>query len=379
MNTMRSAPLSGRLYRTYQTVIAQIVPWALASYVCLRIWLDPDFISIDYRPYLQIFDFIEQLSFTELFENAAQGLPNPYILLNNFTTIEIGFAVIIKSLSLLGFLNYQIFAILSALSIFIHQYTLANISNFRASSFLTFIYTAVLFETNAIRAGLASSLILYILYIGLIKKRRYALFLIPICFLIHVQSAAWFAVAVAAFACIKVSSDNIVLRAALLLILVSSATSAELLFNIISPQKFDSYAGIVLKSSGWTPLNAFATLICLTSFWLIISWRPNPEDDRIWKYWICAFAVFFQSTIFLIYNTTFGAVGQRVWQFSFVMFLAANLMCVNHMKKSLPPGFKYIHYSVIVLLFLLCYNILFRYPLSNIFYPFTPSISYDVV
>jgi hypothetical protein len=378
MKTTRSINLTGKLKRNRSTALASLLPLGLASFVCLRIWLDPDFVSMDYRPYLQVFEFIAQSSFSELIDNATANLPTPYILVNGSTTIELGFAAIVKILSVLGFLNHQIFSIIASFSILIHQYVLTKINKFSLINLFTFIYTTVLLETNAIRAGLSASLLLYLLYIGLIQRRQSALFFLPACFLIHVQSAAWVTAALAAFVCIKMAAENIVLRATLLLILIFSVTSVQFLFNLISPDKFDAYSGIVLKSSGWTPLNAFATVICVTSFWIVISWRPNPEDDQIWKYWICAFTTFFQSTIFLIYNTTFGAVGQRIWQFSFVVFLAVTSMCIRNIRQSLPPGFKYVQYSLALLLLLLCYNILFRYPLSNVFHPLTPSIGYEI-
>lgn len=367
--------MARKLNRARPDALSAILPLGLASYVCLRIWLDPDFVSMDYSPYLQIFNFISQSNLKELIDNALGNLPRPYILVNGYTNIEIGFGIIIKILSNIGLLNYQIFAIIAGSSVLIHQYVLYKLNSVSIIKILTFIYSAILLETNAIRAALSLSLLLYFLYIALIKRRLSVLFLVPICFLIHFQSAVWVVAALAAFACVKISSGNVVLRAALLLILVFSATLADSAFNVIFPDKFDSYSGIILNSSGWTPLNAFAAMICATSFWIVISWNPSPESDLFWKYWISGFAVFFQATVFLVYNTTFGAVGQRIWQFAFIIFLVTTSMCVNKLKYNLPPGFKYVQHSMTVLLFLLCYNVLFRYPLSNIFYPLTPSVS----
>lgn len=364
--------------KNYSAKSLYILPILLGAFLSARTSLDPNFVSMDYSAYISLFRDISKSSHGDLIDNLYANLPTPYILVSGVTTIEYGFALIVKQISQLGFEDYQIFSIIAGFSAFLHQLTLQRIGQTVILSVLTFIYSSTLLETNAIRAGLSISILLYLLYKGLVQDKKWAMILTPACIFLHVQSGIWMISVFASYTCIKLFWDNIVYRAASLISLVLLASPAGLLFDYIFPNKFESYSGIVLNSAGWTPLNSLAMAICVSSFFIIISWNPKAEHLKIWKYWICAFTSFFQSSVFLVYNTDFGAIGQRIWQFSFLMFIAASAMIVAILKENLPHGFRYIRYATSILLLLLCVNVVFRYPLSNIFYPFAPPVRFDV-
>ncbi|MCY1438313.1 hypothetical protein D9M71_545070 [compost metagenome] len=71
----------------------------------------------------------------------------------------------------------------------------------------------------------------------------------------------------------------------------------------------------------------------------------------------------------LVFATSLGAIGDRLWQFSFVVF------SIFMLRASIRDDFRYILYLLLLLCLLISnINILIRYPLSNFLYPLVPYI-----
>ena len=75
------------------------------------------------------------------------------------------------------------------------------------------------------------------------------------------------------------------------------------------------------------------------------------------------------SLLFYILLTNVAVIGDRSWQFAFMILLPMLFIKWEARRKLLIPLFL-----SFILVFISSVNVLYRYPLSNFFTPFFPSI-----
>lgn len=346
--------------------------FALLILLCLSVFFRyffalPPF-SFDYQGYVLIIETLGRLDFSQILDS---NLIFPYTIAAGVVPVEVGFTLLVKLFSLSGFRPETIYAILASISVALRLYVMRSL---KVPLFFIIILNLIfitIFESNALRLGLASSFLLFGLYQLRILRNFRGLLLISASFLFHLQ-VAFFAVPFVFF----YLTARWLLASKIRLLMVAFFVSGISLFlvqfmSLLSNDKIQEY--VERGASG----SAGITLTSLIGFLLFIligfSFRNKELFTSHGKFFAVVFASCVPSLVLLITLTDIAVIGDRAWQLAFLVictFFFLNWVSVSRRKILLL--FLYL------LTFVIFVNVLFRYPLSNFFSPPFPEISHDI-
>lgn len=344
---------------------------AILFFVLLRlVYVDND-VSFDRVFYLEFIKEVSELSLHDFYARLVLGFP--YFGWADFGAFESGFAVISYFFSMI-MSPALAWAAMGGISLAIKLLilALADVKIFKIYSAL--IFSLILFETNALRAGMAVSMIMLGIFL-LSGKRFYSLLFFLFSCLLHLSSFAiviliffgsfihkskyiglYISCAVAGSAVLAVS-----------LPLVSDLVGGKLHEYYIQSTQYNWYTG----ASG---LN-FSSVICLIFFikfaWVVneINFYKNTAAQRKMAIIGCLISGVCASII--LFSGPFAIVGDRIWQMAFIPLLLLELQ-IGHVKNVFyrvinQVGFAFIGIYVFI-------NLLIRYPQSNFFAPLLPAV-----
>lgn len=337
--------------------------------------------SYDYSAYYYYNRVIGNLDLRFINQSLSYNLPLPYVNIPPQATFEYGYVLLVISLSYLGFSVTSIYTIMGTASIISRAIIFDKIKTGFLFNLLFSISYITLFEANAIRVGLANSIALLSFLLIYRNHYFYAAILYSCAILMHVQSLIFAITFFSGLIVYYISLRRPKFR--IILFLIGLMTTYFLIPIAYIPlgTKADDY---LLKTSGATGLNIISSLsLFLTLFSFIFTPKlESISNKNSLIIWSSSLFVFAQSTIFLIFGGSFADIGVRIWQFSFIFFAVSTVALKNEAEMG-SIQYKYLYYILSIINIIAAaqvVNVIFRYPLSNFFYPILPynDISYIV-
>lgn len=337
-------------------------------FVFIRYYLASPPFSFDYQVYVVIIETLGKLEFNQIFES---NLIFPYTIAAGIVPVEVGFSLLVKLISLTGFSTETIYAILASISVALRLYVMRKL---KVPLFFILVLNAVfitIFESNALRLGIASSLLLYGLYQLSILRNGVGLFLISTSLLFHLQ-VAFFAVPFVLFYLAAPWLLNSRLRL-LMVAFLSSGISIFLIqfITLLSNEKIQEYAE--RGASGSAGISLTSVIGFLLFLLIAFSFRRKELIASHGRFFAVVFSSSIPSLVLLIALTDIAVIGDRAWQLAFLVictFFFSSWVSVSRRRVLLL-----FLYSLSFVVFV---NVLFRYPLSNFFSPPFPEISHDI-
>lgn len=352
-----------------------IVLFSIVSFSNARI----DF-SYDYSVYLYYHNQIYLLDLTYLNRSVASFLPMPYVFIPPSAIFEYGYSLLAMALGYVGLSAAGTFTAIATASIAIRAFVIDRV---QASSIFNVLISAcyiTLFEANAVRVGIASSFVLVALLLFVNQKYLLSLLVAALSFLLHVQALIYVVTFVIGMAIYLFSSGRPYVR----ILFVAAGLAATMIIvpaiDIPYGTKVDDY---LLRTSGATGFNviSISSLVAMAVSTLAIPIVTREARGIYSAAWIASLFAFSQATVFLIFGGAFADIGVRLWQFAFLVFAVTTVLLSSkiNLRDKAARMFFYSLYSVYFCALVQSINVLFRYPLSNFFYPFLPYRVIDYV
>lgn len=341
-----------------------IFVWLLSFFIFFNAKLD---FSYDYTHYLTYFEVLSNLSFDELLKNMTDKFP--YVYLPPSGLFEIGFASLAWFMMALFGKASVSYAVIGSTSITVRIWLLRKMGVRWGWIILTNIYSITLFEANAIRLGCAFTLFLFGVMLALQRRPVVQIcifFLLASLFHLQILFEIFFFM-LAFFGQRQLLGSKLRLIISVILIVAFGASSVGI-FEQFGLSKLEDYAGVFSKSGGINVVSLLGILIWLSICWHFIlmskstySVNISQPDSRVWM------AIVFAgmpSLILYVFVTNMGAIGDRFWQIAFMSLVSISFAGVWRGRIR-----RYQVLLLLALVFVATVNVIFRYPLSNFFYP----------
>lgn len=362
-----AASYISRLKRVDYVLVALI---GLVSYFVFTS-ADKNF-SYDYNAYIYYFNELTYLNFSELMLNALDQLPYPYVSLPPSGLFEIGFASLAWFTITLSGSASMTYAVIGATSIAVRTWLLRRMGVHWGWLLLINVFCITLFEANALRLGCAFTL--FLLGVSLVLQRRSAL-VVSIVFLFaclfHLQIAVevfFFLLVFYGYKLLLCSQTRLFM---LIVLFVAFGAFAVLIIEQFGPSKLDVHVGQISESGGINIASSLGILIWASIFFHIFWIQKSTYLAKISKLdsrvWIAVVLAGVPALILYAFITNIGAIGERFWQVAFMSLASISFAGVWRQRIH-----RYQALLVCALLMAVAVNVLFRYPLSNFFYPLVP-------
>lgn len=341
--------------------------------VSLIIFLNAtDSFSYDHIHYIRYFNELKNVGLRDLLTSTLELLPYPYIFIPPGGLFEFGFGFTAWALMLVFQDALVAYAVIGAISISIRVWVLRSIGVTWLWVIVLNIYAITLFEANAIRLGCAFTLLLLGLrFILLGKKMVLTFFFFLAAILFHLQTILFVILFSLVFYGYKLfaSSQG---RLAVLIFLMSLIIF--LVFNILSDLGISKLEDYVEKNSAATGVTSISVLGLLVMVFAIgkffVAKKRNYYALTVelrTKVWLATIVAAVPALLLLFLATSAGALGDRLWQLSFAMI--SSLIFSNYGRNK---NNRWAGVSLIFLMGVSVVNVIYRYPLSNFFYPLFP-------
>lgn len=339
------------------------IPWS--TLVCLRLLFITEPFSFDYSAYLLILEDIGNLSFYELLND---NLVFPYVVTIGFTPIEFGFALLVKSISLLGFQPSVTFALIAAVSVGLRLYTMKSLGVPTLWILWLNVFAITLLEANALRLGVASSLLLFALRQLLWSRIVSGFIVIALALTVHLQTALFIAPFLLIYPFSNWMGRSRTFSILVLFGVVAATMISFQLIELIENEKVQEYAERGASGSAGLSVTSILALI----FFTVVAFLRKGNTDRFYNsdFYSLIVTACVPSLLALLFLTNVAVIGDRAWQLAFM------ILSTFFFSQWTTPSSKRISFAILIILSLVMQiNILIRYPLSNFFSPIFPSIS----
>jgi hypothetical protein len=340
----------------------------MALSFCAALWIYSKFIgadytfSYDYQAYLKIFSRISEFSAFNLF---VRNFSFPYVSVPGIVTIEFGFAALIKFLSSLGATPEMGVASVASFSLALRVWVMRSLGVPLIWVLLTNMYAVTLLEANALRFGLAASILL----LGLRNLYLRHLISAAIAFFsavfIHIQVLFFIVPFIVfymfSFAINKSKSGFIAAIAAICIFEVIAVRFIPMINN----EKIQDYVALGSSSSAGLTLTSFTAIVVFVIISRFLRHGANRSREENFFSVIISSAV--PSLILLVALTEISVIGDRTWQLAFIVIVSFFfIQWCDEIGKKLPSA------GLFCLVMISVYNVVFQYRLSNVFSPPLP-------
>lgn len=331
----------------------------------LRLLNADDSLSYDYAAYIYYFDVLSDTDFSEIISNAKDLFP--YVVLSGVPIFEIGYVLVAKSVLWIAGSSSVAYAAIAAYSSGMRVYLLRRLGCSWPWIVVLQLYSVTLFEANAMRLGLAVTLVIAGLYKLSHERRTYGIGLMLVSIFVHLQSGLFVVPFFAAWIMRRKLERSRGTTAALLALMFATLALVLASGILTSHEKLGDYADKESGSAGFTVTSILAIIFALYSlFWKAPLRMGHKQASLIWT---AALVAMVPSLMIFVAVTSIAALGDRAWQFAFVMIAA-----LVHTDWSARPK----HTIAVVLLWLIAItsvvNVTIRYPLSNVFDFILPTV-----
>lgn len=326
----------------------------------LRLLFAEEDFSYDYAAYIYYFELLSDYSFVDVMERVADLFP--YVLLPRAPVFEFGFVLVAKAIQQIVVTPAATYAALGAISLGCRAYVMRKLGCSWPWIVLSQLYAVTLLEANAIRVGMAATMVLYGLYYLIAGRIRLGWAILFLSFAIHLQAVLF----VIPFAAVWPLRKKLEKSRATSLALVG--VMAFMIIGIMSTgllaghEKLSDYTVKESSSGGLTITSVLAALFLVYALFL----QPNrgvvshEADSRLMWMSVCMAIV--PSVVLYTAVTSIAVIGDRAWQFSYVILVS--LVYTNWISKKSKAKAASLMATIAILSSI---NVTLRYPLSNLF------------
>ena len=355
--TQGSIGSSSSIYDWVAAIIISVISYSILDNA-------RDDFSYDYGNYISYFDRLSIYTFDDIASSLEAFFPYPYIFVPPAGFFEVGFATLSWSILTAGASSAQTFSLIATGSIFLRIIYLRRLNlNWTVIALLT-IYTVTLFEANAIRLGCALTTTLAALTHLQKQKPIPALGLFMLAASFHLQTLAF---SIPYFFCwffIITAKDSRLIRQVILAITAGFSIIGTISLRLVDAGKIGEYADQVSGAGGINTISIIGACTIIIGTVIFLQARNGRSNFAIWS---AALIAAIPSISILIIATDMGAIGDRLWQFSFAMLVAVSGLLFDKPTRHWPYKF-----ALLLCLAFSVFSITIRYPLSNFFFPLTP-------
>lgn len=362
---MRVRPYGSRRWAVSKSsLIIFLITVIYATFVYVRLYAAQLPFSFDYGVYLTIIDSLKELTFQEMMTEAFSF---PYVVKDGIVPIEFGFSILLKYLTSLGLDAEIVFALIAAGSVALRVYTMEALGVPRPWILVLNIFAVTLLESNALRLGVASSVLLYGLYRLYISKKVSGGVALAVSTTFHMQVVIF----ILPFILFYVFLDWIS-RSRLRIFFTLAVSSIGVLLSLqfiplIQNEKIAEY--VSRGASGSAGISVVSMLSALFLFSAAMTIRREALKERNSKFWVSILSASLPALILLLFLTNIAVVGDRAWQLAYLIVATFFLSKFRSRDRT-----QFSYYVLIGLTFVMLTNVLVRYPLSDFFAPPFPSI-----
>lgn len=336
-----------------------------------------DDFSYDYRHYIKYFEDLGGIELSDLIDGIYNSFPIPYVMIPPTGSFELGFGLLVWLLMQIFGKASLVYAIIGSISIAVRFWVLRKMGLGWGWLIIVNVYAITLFESNAIRLGCAITLFLYGL---LLICQRNSIFYIGGIFVLACLFHFQLLFQIFFFLLIYLSIELIVkskisLIGYILVILIGTLLVREFQESF-GFGKYVDYIGVTALAGGFNVVTSLALMV--VGMFLV---RMFPElknscesriNDREVKVWFAASMVIIPALVVYILLNNMGAVGDRVWQMAFIIFASIAFAKISKQRNN-----RIEIISLFLLILVATINVIYRYPLSNFFYPLSPYVEID--
>jgi hypothetical protein len=328
--------------------------------LAFRLMFAEEDFSYDYSAYIYYFDLLSDYSFLDVLQHVGELFP--YVVLPRAPIFEFGFVLIAKAVQAIVFTSTATYSAIAGLSVGARTYVMRKLGCSWLWILLSQLYVVTLLEANAIRVGVAVTVVLYGLYYLLSGRKRLGWTILFLSLAVHLQSVLF----VFPFAAIWPFRKKLERSRALLLALV--ACMAVMIIGVMSTgllaghEKLSDYTAKESSSGGLTIISISAAVFLACALFLRPDRKVLRHDPDSRLMWMASSVAIVPSVVLYTAVTSIAAIGDRSWQFSFVIFAAlVQTNWISRNKKVLAGA------VLATLAMVAAVNVLLRYPLSNLF------------
>lgn len=343
-------------------LVTFLAVWSSVILVFLRLLYAELPFSYDYPAYLNILASLTDLTFAEII---GSNLLFPYTVAIGVVPVEFGFALFVKIVSLLGYGSVVNYALIASLSVGIRLYAMLSLRVPLLWSLWLNIIAITLLEANALRLGLATSILLLGLSQFYHRRHHRGVIFLIVAQSLHLQLLFFvLPVVLFLFASNWMSRSRLRLTFTIFCSAISAVVGSNLIY-IVTNQKVAHYlskggsdsAGLSLTSV----LAVFLVAICL------IAYQRGPTHLMDRRYFAIALSASVPSIVLLIILTNVAVIGDRAWQLAAIVL--SSFFFLDWCGKQSKQGPRYV---LMLITTLMMFNVVIRYPLSNFFSPLLP-------
>jgi hypothetical protein len=358
----------GRLTFSVQGLKIFVFTILIFLFVFFRFFLAHPPFSYDYNAYIFIFDTLDDLSFSEI---VGEDLIFPYTIAKGIVPIEFGFALLVKAISFLGFAAETNFALIAAVSVGLRAYLMRKLGVPIIWIFAINAIAISLLEANALRLGVAASMLLWALVALRAGRRCDGLLLMAASACVHLQVIIFTAPFLLFFLLSRWVNRTKYHFAVSLAAAMSMTIFSVQLLPLLANEKVQEYvARGASTSAGVTLTSMLAAMFLVTSTYALRKRSTFGADGDFFSAILLASA---PSIVMLIVLNNVAVIGDRAWQLAFLVL--STFFFTNWTSRRRK---KMAFYILMALTLVMLNNIIFRYPLSNFFSPPAPPSTFQV-
>ena len=344
-----------------------------------RLYFADDTISYDRKFYIQFFTNLDTLDINAFLQALIGGFP--YFKAESALRFEVGFALISYPLSSV-FSPSFVWAILGV-SILLFKsklLLLANVPIFWVA--LLFIFSLLFQETNMLRVAVAVTFFMYSLFLHYNGKRVWFFFLAFSC-LCHVSMIAFAGIFIISQAISRVTQRKSVIflffLCSLALILFINPL-AEIIGGKLGEYAFLANEHDMYQGSSGLKLTSLISLLILAHSISCYRLQVNNNEISARLKTYSTFYVLLSGfvTLLVLFGGALSIVGDRLWQSSIIILIQTYGLTKKQYSRNLSSYSINLCTFIIVFIFVIS-NPIFRYPQTNLFYPFIEFYDFNII
>jgi hypothetical protein len=325
--------------------------------------------SYDYWAYHAFFSALKYDRWGDILQSGSSSFP--YVLIRGLPPFEIGFVLLAKVVTVGLEDATSAIAFLASLSVAVRTFVLKRLGMPTSAMILSQIYAVTLFEANALRLGVAATIVAVALLQFSKKRQGLGQLLLFTALLFHLQVTL---LAVPFSVLWSTRSLWYTSRARIALLAFCGAGSILVLVQVpllSDLQKLESYVAQSSSSAGLTVtsvLAAMLTISALASSGGRMSRTGGESIVELANVRTVLLVAAVPSLTLFIAVANIAVLGDRAWQLAFVSLLPFLLGRWSYRKVSAPRALA------LACLVLALFNVTVRYPLANLLSPPLPPV-----
>lgn len=347
--------LSEQINKTY------FYPLLLSAITFLRFYFADNSISYDYKFYILFIEELSELTWKELFKNIIASFP--YVSWANCGSgsFEFLFAIFCYVLSLI-FDAKITYAMLAAASIYAKMWVFFKIKANKFIIIIFYIYSVTIFESNAVRVGIALAFFMYFIYFYINFSKVY-ISLIIISISLHVSMIVPIFIFIASIFLLK---RNKIFTYISIFVAIILFFEIEKLIPIMG-EKIKEYYILSKEFDFYNKTSGLKITTILSFLFAIYFYKNFKLSAHITSFF--GMYISLNSSIMIFTLTALPIIADRLW----LIFLPLILFSMALQSVNKEFGFDSIKSLIYILLVIYVIgNLLYRYPSTNFFNPLTP-------